>query len=70
MKNPLPPRTRVLRLRETLNLVGVSRSTWFDWTNPASPRFDESCPPRVRLGLRSVGWFEHELIAWLESKRA
>lgn len=69
MKNPLPPRTRVLRLRETLNLVGVSRSTWFDWTNPASPRFDESCPPRVRLGLRSVGWFEHELIAWLESKQ-
>lgn len=70
MKNILPPRTRVLRLQETLKLVGVSRSTWFDWINPASPRHDESCPRRVRLGLRSVGWFEHELIAWLESKQA
>jgi len=69
MKNPEAPRKRILRLRECLQLVGVSRSTWFDWINPTSPWHDESCPRRVRLGPRSVGWFEHELIAWLESKR-
>ena len=69
MKNPLPPGTRILRLKECLQLVGVSRSTWFDLTSSSSARRDETCPRRVRLGSRSVGWFEHELVAWLEAKR-
>ena len=70
MKTPEPPRKRILRARECQKVVGVSRSTWFDWNNPASPRYDDSCPRRVRLGPRCVGWFEHELIAWLEAKQA
>ena len=69
MNNSLPPGTRILRLKECLKVVGVSRSTWFDLNNPASSRHDNSCPRRVRLGSRSVGWFEHELLEWLESKR-
>lgn len=69
MNNSLPPGTRILRLKGCLTLVGVSRSTWFDLNNPASPRYDKSCPRRVRLGSRSVGWFEHELLDWLQSKR-
>lgn len=70
MQNPFPVGIRILRLKETLKVTGVSRSTWLDWSNPASPRHLKSIPKRVRLGPRSVGWFEHELIAWLESKQA
>ena len=69
MKSPVSLRVRILRLRECLELVGVSRSSWFDINNPASPRHDASCPRRVKIGIRSVGWFEHELLDWLESKR-
>lgn len=69
MQNPLPPGTRILRLKECLALVGVSRATWFDWNNPASPRHQKDLPQRVRLGARSVGWFEHQLISWLQSKQ-
>ncbi len=69
MQNPTPSGIRILRLKECLALVGVSRATWFDWNNPASPRHDKSVPKRVRLGPRSVGWFEHQLINWLESKQ-
>lgn len=69
MNNPLPPGTRILRLKECLKLVGVSRSTWFELTSSSSPRRDETCPRRVKLGSRSVGWFEHQLIDWLQSKQ-
>lgn len=69
MQNPTPSGTRILRLKECLALVGVSRATWFDWNNPASPRHQKDVPQRVRLGTRSVGWFEHQLISWLQSKQ-
>ena len=69
MQNPTPSGTRILRLKECLALVGVSRATWFDWNNPASPRHQKDLPQRVRLGARSVGWFEHQLISWLQSKQ-
>jgi prophage regulatory protein len=69
MQNPLPQGTRILRLKGCLALVGVSRATWFDWNNPASPRHQKDMPKRVRLGARSVGWFEHQLISWLQAKQ-
>ena len=69
MQNRLPSGTRILRLKECLALVGVSRATWFDWNNPASPRHQQDMPKRVRLGPRCVGWYEHELISWLQSKQ-
>lgn len=69
MQNSLPQGTRILRSKECQVLVGVSRATWFDWNNPASPRHQKDLPQRVRLGARSVGWFEHQLISWLQSKQ-
>lgn len=69
MKATLPTCSRIIRMRECVQLVGLSRSTIFEIANTASPRHDPSFPRRVRLGSRSVGWFEHELVAWLESKQ-
>ncbi len=69
MKSSFAPQTRILREKSTLVVLGISHATLYDISNPASPRHDPSFPKRMRIGARSVGWFEHELIAWLESRR-
>lgn len=65
-----PKRSRVIRLPGCLSIVGLSRSTIFDISNPKSPRYDPTFPKKVRIGLRAVGWFEDEIYAWTASKRA
>jgi prophage regulatory protein len=35
-----------------------------------SPYYDAAWPKPIRLGSRSVGWLEHEVIAWIEFRRA
>lgn len=63
------PRSRVIRLRTCLDIIGLSRSTVFDISNPKSPRYDPTFPRRVRIGLRAVGWYEDEVYAWTASKQ-
>ena len=69
MKPSFLPQIRILRKKPALVVLGFSHATLYDISNPTSSRHDPSFPKRVRIGARSVGWFEHELIAWLESKR-
>lgn len=63
------PRSRVIRLRTCLDIIGLCRSTLFDISNPKSARYDPTFPKKVRIGLRAVGWYEDEIYAWLASKR-
>jgi prophage regulatory protein len=48
---------RILRLPITLSLVNVSRSTWLNQVKAGL------APQPVRLGPRSVGWRESEVLA-------
>lgn len=70
MEQPLALRSRVIRLPICLDIIGLSRSTVFDISNPKSPRFDPTFPKKVRIGLRAVGWYEDEIFAWTASKQA
>lgn len=63
-------RSRVIRLPACLNIIGLSRSTVFDISNPKSPRHDPTFPKKVQIGLRAIGWYEDEIFAWTASKRA
>ena len=60
---------RVLRIKEVIHLVGLSRSAIYDRINPKSPRYDESFPKPLKLGMNSrniaVGWLERDLIQWM-----
>lgn len=56
---------RVLRLPAVINKIGIARSTIYDWMDPKSPRYDPTFPKQVRLGLKSVGWLEADLDAWI-----
>ena len=52
----------ILRQPEATKLTGLSRST----LRRMVERGD--FPPPLRLGLRSIGWLEDEVLRWLESR--
>ena len=58
---------RVLRLKQVLDRVGLSRSTIYDRMNPASPRYDDSFPKPMKIGSSAVGWLESSINKWIES---
>ena len=53
---------RILRRPEVESLVGVKRSTLYDWM--AQGAF----PKPVALGARLVGWREGDVQAWLDAR--
>ena len=62
--------SRIIRLKEVIQLTGLSRSTIYDRMNPKSPRHDPSFPRNFSLGGSSkrataVGWRESEVLAWI-----
>lgn len=63
----------VLRARKVSDLIGVSRSTIYDWLNPGSPRHDSSFPLPIRLSGRNggaVGWLASDLQCWIDGRKA
>ena len=62
---------RVLRLKNLATYLGLSESTIYDKLNKKSPRYDPTFPKQIRLSASkrgAVGWLEHELRQWLESR--
>ncbi len=59
---------RILRLKQVLEITGLSRSTVYDLLNPKSPRHDASFPRSIQLTQSSVGWIASEINAWIESR--
>jgi len=53
---------KILRLPEVIALTGMSRSTIYVWMNKGE------FPVSISLGARSVGWIEHEVEEWIQSK--
>lgn len=57
---PAPAVDRAIRLPEVLDIVGVSKSTWYARLNPNSPSYDPRAPQPFKLGATagspSVWW--------------
>ena len=64
----IPDSPRILRLKDVMKKMGISRSTIYDWLNPKSPRYDGTFPKQKRLGRQSVGWLESDLDKWLSPR--
>ncbi|MBT2866320.1 AlpA family phage regulatory protein [Chromobacterium violaceum] len=63
--------TIILRCKEVVSRLKLSRSTVYDKLDPNSPRYDPRFPKPIRLGPKAVGWLEHELETYLrECQRA
>ena len=60
---------RVVRMQKVKEMTGLAHSTLFAKYDPSSPCFDPTFPKRVRLGLRSVGWIESEVMDWVQNSR-
>jgi prophage regulatory protein len=58
----LDQRLQVLRLPQVCRITGLCRSTIYHLE--ACERF----PRRVKVGVRSVGWMEHEIQEWLANR--
>lgn len=62
---------KVLRIKDVISLIGLSRSAIYDRINPKSPRYDETFPKPIKLGMNSrniaVGWLEEDLISWMRN---
>jgi predicted DNA-binding transcriptional regulator AlpA len=54
---------RIARMPRAVEILGLSRSTTL-----RREQVDGSFPRRIRLAPHSTGWFEDELIAWIESR--
>ena len=55
-------RDNILRLPEVKNRTGLSRSSIYAFMKAGT------FPQSRRLGKRSIGWFESEIIAWIEQR--
>ena len=58
---------RIVRVKEVVQLLGISRSTIYDKLNTSSKRHDPSFPKPVKLGGAAIGWRLSMILAWIES---
>ncbi|WP_150465764.1 helix-turn-helix transcriptional regulator [Francisella sp. SYW-2] len=56
---------KVLRIKDVVELCGVSRSTIYRWCNDPKNSF----PKYIKLSATSTGWYAKDINNWLESLR-
>jgi prophage regulatory protein len=64
LANPTLESPRFLRIREVIQITGLSRSGIYD--SMAQNKFPQS----VQLGARSVGWVDSEVRLWVTERIA
>lgn len=53
---------KLLRPKEVIEKLGISKSTFYDWQNKKSKsRYKPDFPKPVNLGINSVGYLESEI---------
>tara|TARA_R110001592_G_scaffold13740_2_gene62810 strand:- start:31814 stop:32059 length:246 start_codon:yes stop_codon:yes gene_type:complete len=53
---------KILRLKQVLDLTGLARATVYRYMA------DGLFPRNVKLGIRSVGWVESEVVEWIQAQ--
>lgn len=59
---------KILKVHEVLEMTSLSRATHFAKLNAKSASYDPDYPKPVKLGARSVGYVEQEVIDWLQAR--
>ena len=62
--------SRVVRIKELTQLLGLSRSTIYDRLNPKSKRYDPSFPKPIKIGASpsaAIGWRLDGVMLWIET---
>ena len=69
MQTLVSSRPKVLRMKDVVNICGLSRSTIYDKMDTKSRRHDPSFPRPLKIGISAVGWMEQDIFGWLYSKK-
>lgn len=64
----VPGQLRIIRLKQVIELTGLSRSTIYDLMNPKLTRYDPDFPKSIQLTQGTVGWIYTEVEQWIENK--
>lgn len=59
---------KILKIDEVLKLTSLSRASHFAKLNAKSRSYDPDYPRPIKLGARSVGYVEQEVIDWLQAR--
>lgn len=59
----------VIRLKELLHILKVSRSTVYLRINPKSKYYDPMFPKTIPLGMKAKGWVLEDVYAYIEHLR-
>lgn len=59
---------QVIRLEVVKVITGLSKSSVYSKMDTRSRYYDPEWPKSVKLGRRSVGWYRHEIMEWVESR--
>jgi len=68
-----PSTPRAIRRRRALDLAGIGKSHSYNMEDEKSPSYDPTWPRSFRLGTSAnapVVFWEHEVVAWVQSKAA
>lgn len=57
----------IIRVIDAAEKCGVHRCTIHNWTNPKSDYYRADFPKKIKLSENSVGFFEHEIDAYLDA---
>lgn len=63
--------SQLYRLPTILKLLGISKSTWYAWSNPKSASHDPTVPKAIKLGNGAHSpsvWRAREVDAWIEAR--
>lgn len=52
---------KILRPKEVIQKLGISKSTFYDWQNKKSKRYRDDFPKSISIGANSVGYLESEI---------
>lgn len=68
MSDLIPSPLTILRKRQLCARIGLSSAQVYAMLDPKSSSYDPTFPKQVRLAASAVGWLEHEIQAWLETR--
>ena len=52
---------KILRPKEVIKKLSISKSTFYDWQNKKSKRYRSDFPKPISIGANSVGYLESEI---------
>jgi prophage regulatory protein len=68
MSDPIHGSLTILRKRQLCARIGLSPAQVYAMLDFKSSSYDPTFPRQIRLAASAVGWLEHEIQAWLETR--